>query len=158
MNKKSSYKQKKYPDIIYQNRALCKAVSNLPTTPLIRIPSVYISRLPMIIGAATILVILLIPSTRNYSTNFFEKTSSEFSLKSNELKMELLGSLNIGLDSYVVKVREGINVLPIDSDLDSKKYLGRASVQERDKKQFKTLSEKTHLMTAIISQSLDYLR
>lgn len=151
MNKKSSSKTiKKYPDLVYQNKALCKAVSLLPTTTTSSIPAIYIKSLPMVIGVAILLVLIILPTTRNASINFTQNISSEFSLKTEKLKSDLAASLYTGVAAYINQIENNINILPIDSETEPKNYLGRVETR--------TFSEKAHFMTASISSGLEYFK
>jgi len=139
--KSSSNKGKKYPKIVSQNKALCKAVSILPVNKKISIPMIYVSSLPMIVGVVTLFILLILPSTRNA---FFDKTLI--------LKNQMALSLEIGLDAYVSQLKNNIKILPMDSQLESKNYLARSEMINVKRLEFYSFAEKAHFMTATISQ------
>jgi hypothetical protein len=153
MPKKSSSPTTKKNKTDSKNKALYKATSLLPTTPLSSVPAVYMRALPMIIGVITILVLIILPTTRSAIFNLSKKTSDQFSTKTDLLQANLLLSLQTGLDAYVKQIKENIEILPIDSDLESKNYLGRAEASKFKKVETDTFAEKAHYMTASISQS-----
>lgn len=155
MPKKSSSPTTKKNKTDSKNKALYKATSLLPTTPISNVPAVYMRALPMIIGVVTILVLIILPTTRSTIYNLSKKTSEQFSSKTDTLQANLLLSLQTGLNAYVNQIKENTEILPIDSDLESKNYLGRAQVYKLKKIEADTFSEKAHYMTASLSQSFN---
>jgi hypothetical protein len=147
MPQKSSSKKLKYPKIVNKNKAVCRAVSMLPVSSSNRLPAVYVKSLPMVMGVITIFILLIIPSSRNH---FFIKTS--------ELASYLNLSLRAGVSAYVYQVKNNIDILPIDSDLNSKQYLGRVEVNNLKPVQTKTLAENVHMVQASIIHSFNNLK
>lgn len=145
--KSSSNKGKKYPKIVSQNKALCKAVSILPVNRKISVPMIYVRSLPMILGVVSLFILLILPSSRNV---FFEKTLI--------LKNQMALSLETGLDAYVYQIKHNIKILPIDSQLESKNYLGRSEVPNLKQLKYESFSERAHFMTATISQGFKTLK
>ena len=159
MTKKSSSKTtKKYPDIVYQNKALCKAVSLLPVYSKSNLPVAYIKSLPMVIGAITVLVLLILPSTGNKIISFSKNVYSDFAYKTEVLKSEFVFSLRSGVTAYVNQIEKNVNILPIDTKVEPRVYLGRSEVEYLTKVKTKSLSENAHLLSASISQSLGYFK
>jgi len=153
MPKKSSSATSKNNKTDSKNKALYKATSLLPMTSLSNIPAVYVRALPMIVGVVTVFVLLILPTTRNYFLDLSKNTSDQFSKKTDLLQANLFLSLQTGLDAYVNQIKENTEILPIDSDLEAKKYLGRAHVSKFKKVETDTFAEKAHIMTASLSQS-----
>lgn len=150
--------KKQYPKIISQNRALCKAVSLLPTSPAVSVPAAYIKALPMVVGVMTIIVLLILPTTRNFFINFSKGTSENFSNKTLILKNQMALSLESGVSAYISQLKNNINILPINHEVDSQNYLGRVEVRYLREVKADSFSEKAHFMTATISQGFDYFK
>lgn len=155
---KPSKKIKKYPDIVYQSRAIRKAVSVLPASNNSKLPIAYVRALPMIVGVVTALLLVLLPTTRNSIVSFSQKTFDNFYTQTNQLKSEFYFSLKNGLDSYKNQISQNIKILPIDTPVEQEDFLGRSEIKYISKKEPKILAEKAHLLTASIYKSLDYFK
>ena len=142
---------KKTPSLVSKNKSLCKTVSLLPTKSQSIIPTIYIKALPMIISVAVCIVLVAIPYTRNVSANFSVKSFDNFSSKTNQLKGEFAFSLRTGITAYKDQVRDNIKILPIDTYVEPKLYLGRSKNQY-------SFSEKSHLMTASVYKAFEYFK
>jgi hypothetical protein len=148
MNKRSSSKGKKYPNLVSENKALFKAVSVLPVGFKSSIPSIYIKSLPMIVGVVTILALFIIPTSRHSIVNFSQDSFSNFSHKNEELKSNLIFSLRTGLSAYSDQIRKTVKILPIDSVQKPQVYGGRVGSPELNRV---VLIENLHSMTASLS-------
>jgi hypothetical protein len=156
--KSSSNKIKKYPKIVQRNKALCKAVSIMPTYPSVNLPVAYVKSLPMIVGVVTVMVLLIMPTTRSLITEFSKNTSEHFSNRTDILKKQMAFSLESGIDSYISLIKERVEILPIDSQVESKMYMGRVEESYLKHLKYDSFSEKAHFMTATISSGFNYLK
>lgn len=145
MKKKVPSKGKRYPDLVSQNKALCKAISLLPTTTKSSIPAIYIKSLPMVIGVVTVLVLLFqIP----------ENTFENFSSKNQELKSHFVFSLRAGVTAYSNQIKKNVNILPIDTKVEPQLYGGRVEPSV-DRAVF---AEGLHSMTASLSDGFSKIK
>ncbi|MFA7193743.1 MAG: hypothetical protein WC087_02405 [Candidatus Paceibacterota bacterium] len=154
MKKKAPSKGKRYPDLVSQNKALCKAISLLPTTTKSSVPAIYIKSLPMVIGVMTIIALIILPTSRNFFSEISSNTFKNFSYKNEELKSHLIFSLRAGVTAYSDQIKKNIKILPIDTEIEPQLYGGRVepSVDRA------VLAEGLHSMTASLSDGFSKIK
>jgi hypothetical protein len=91
-------------------------------------------------------------------TEFSKNTSEHFSSRTDVLKKQMAFSLESGVEAYISQIKENINILPIDSQMESKNYLGRVEAKHLKRVEAKTFSERAHFMTVTISGAFNYFK
>lgn len=148
---------KKYPKLVYENKAICKAVSVLPTGFKSMVPAVYVRALPMVIGVVAIFAIFVIPASRHTVVSISQNALSHFNTKNQELVANLSFSLRAGITAYTHQVRDSIEILPIDYQVELKVLGGRTGKEPLEINRV-VIIENMHAMTASLSQGFSLLK